>query len=271
MKTVQWMVGVVLLGMVCTPLLLTAQNNATILVVSKFHRNPKITPEPKEGEWRAIEREYFDKVVMKNEYIVGANTLVHFFTDDNSEVLFLQAFKSWEDIEKANGRNNELARAAWPDSVKRQQFFERQSAFYTNEHSDEIMNIMPYQKWLAPDTNRYVFYIRMGQRGYPKDGKQGEFRTAMNEVLEHVIMKNDYVKRYLIASHMWGADSRQLMELTTFNSLTDLEKAFDKDEELSKAHWPDEAKRKAFFDSLDKYFSPWHADYIYHNVPGLRK
>ena len=265
------MVGAVLLGMVCTPLLIIAQNEARILVVSKFHRNANVTPEPTPGEWRALEKEYFDKVTMKNEYIVGANTLVHYFTDDNSEILFLAAYKSWEDIEKAGDRNNELARAAWPDSVKRQAFFTRQNSFYTRQHADEIMSILPYQKWLAPDTNRYVFYIRTGRRGYPKDGNNAEFRTSMTEVLENLIKKNDLVKRYLIAGHMYGADSRQIMELMTFNSLSDLEKSFEKDEELAKAHWPDEAKRKAFFDGFDKYFSPWHSDAIYHNVPGLRK
>jgi hypothetical protein len=56
-----------------------------------------------------------------------------------------------------------------------------------------------------------------------------------------------------------------------YASLADLEKTGEVTQALVKAHWPDEAKRKEFFDKLDKYFEAWHGDALYRNVPVLRK
>jgi len=56
-----------------------------------------------------------------------------------------------------------------------------------------------------------------------------------------------------------------------YSSLADLEKTGEATQALIKAHWPDEAKRKDFFEKLDKYFENWHGDALYRNVPVLRK
>ncbi len=251
------------------PCLLFAQNAPTIIVVTKAHfdRSSNKTYE----DWLAVEKEFFNKVTAKNELILGANVLVHYYTDDNSEVLFVTAYHSWEDIEKADERNNELAKAAWPDSVQRQAFFDKQNAFYTSRHSDEIRTILPNSKMLPVDTASQVYAVRTMHRAFPKDGKPGEFRKLQDEYDQNVTLKNSLVKGYYPSRHAYGADSREYIEAFVYASLADMEKANKAQDELEKAHWPDEAARKAFFDKLGSYFENWHGDALYRNTPALRK
>ncbi len=43
--------------------------------------------------WKAVEKEYLDKVTMKNEHLVGASMLLHKLTPDNSELLYVRYIK----------------------------------------------------------------------------------------------------------------------------------------------------------------------------------
>lgn len=248
---------------------LFAQNDPQLLVVARLHANPASTATV--AEWQAHEKEYFEKVTLKNDLILGSNVLVHFYTNDNSEVLFVTAYRSWEDIEKAGAKDDELARAAWPDSVKRKAFFDKQRSFYTTMHSDEIRTIAPNSKPAPRDTSSQIYYVRTTHRAFPADAKPGELQQLEDEYNQHVIQKNTLIKGYYPSRHYWGADSREFVEAIVYSSLADLEKTGAATEELIKAHWPNEAKRKDFFKKLDKYFENWHGDALYRNVPALRK
>jgi hypothetical protein len=260
------------LAIFCTGLLpcaLNAQSMPKIMTVTRVHFDPNSGHTF--DEWKAVEKEYFDKVTLKNDLILGANVLVHFYTNDNSEVLIVSTYASWEDIEKASGKSDELVKAAWPDSVKRDAFFKTQASFYTTMHSDEIRSILPDAKLAAADTSPLVYNIRTMHFAFPADGKQSELRSLMKEYNENVIQKNPLLKGYYPSRHAWGADSRELIESFVYTSLADMDKANKNIEALVKAHWPDEKKRKEFFDKLGKYFEKWHGDAIYTNVPELRK
>ena len=258
-----------MLCMTFLPSVSVAQNDPQLLVVTRSHFNPSSTFTF--DEWKAHEKEYFDKVTLKNDLIMRTNVLVHFYTNDNSEVLFVTVYRSWEDIEKAGAKDNELARAAWPDSVKRMAFFDKQRSFYTSMHSDEIRSIVPNTKLFPPDTAVHIYYIRTSHRAFPADAKPGEYQQLMNEYNQNVIQKNSLVKGYYPSRHLWGADSREFIEAFVYSSLADMEKTATATEALVKAHWPDETKRKDFFKKLDRYFENWHGDELYRNVPVLRK
>jgi hypothetical protein len=251
------------------PSVLVAQNDPQLLVVARFHFNPSSTFTF--DEWKAHEKEYFDRVTLKNDLILRSNVLVHYYTDDNSEVLFVTAYRSWEDIEKANEKDNELIKAAWPDSVKRRAFFDKQRSFYTSMHSDEIRTIAPNTKPFPADTAVHIYYIRTTHRAFPADAKPGEYQQLKNEFDQNVTQKNSLIKGYYPSRHMWGADSREFVEAFVYSSITDLEKSVDASQALIKAHWPDETKRKEFFNTFNKYSENWHGDALYRNVPVLRK
>jgi len=244
-----------------------------IVVVTKVHQNYDYT-EGTMKDWFALEKEYFDKVTSKNEYIIWSNVLLHMFTDDASEVLFVRASKDWCDIEKASERDNELSKEAWPDQEQRSEFFSKQAKYYTTQHSDEIYQALEGGKFMDDaqiSDEPIVYYVQVSHLAFPEDSEPGEIQKLRKEYLENVIYKNSYIKGYYPYRHLYGADSRDFLEVYAVKSFGDVEKALDEMGKLSKEHWPDDEARKEFYTKYNKYFTGWHADYIYSNVPELRK
>jgi hypothetical protein len=223
-------------------------------------------------DWKAVEKEYFDKVTMKNEYIEWAIVLNHYFTADNTEIKLITGYTSWENIEKAQERSDELVKEAWPDEKAREAFFKKQSAFYTNMHSDEIFSTVEGAKAMAAKpATPMIYYIRISDRSFPEDGKPEEIQALRKEYKENVIDKNPYIKGYYPSKHAWGSDGRDFLECFVVESLGDLQLALEENQKLTKDHWPDEKKRGEFFDKMDHYMTGFHADYVYRVVPELIK
>lgn len=248
-----------------------AQERPRFLTVTTAHWNMDMEDSSEDG-WLATEKEYFEKVITKNEYIVSSEVLIHYFTEDNSEVLFVFSYASWEDIEKAGDRNDELAKEAWPDQEEREAFFKKQRAYYSTMHSDEIYSTLPLAKVVAERPSEpLVYYVRINHLAFPEDGKTEEIMGLRTEYFNEVIQKNPYVKGYYPSRHYWGSDSRDMIEAFVTTSLGDIEKALETNWELVQDHWPEESDRKEFFKKMDKYFTGWHGDHIYRNVPELSK
>jgi hypothetical protein len=260
--------SIMLLCLALLPSLGLAQNDPQFLVVTRVHLNSKA--DFTVGQWKAHEKEYFEKVTKKNDLIVGANVLVHYYTNDNSEVLITSSYRTWADIEKADVKNEELAKAAWPDEAQRKAFFDKQRSFYTGEHSDEIRSILPNTRPLTA-TSEHIYYVRTSRRAFPADGKAEEFKKLSDEYCQNVTLKNSLLKGYYPSRHLWGADSRDYTEAFVFSSISEMEKAVEENDKLVKAYWPDEAKRKEALAKYNKYFETWHGDAVYKHVPELRK
>lgn len=234
------------------------------ITVTTMHRN--LDSDGK--DWRKTEQEYFDKVTSKNDLIIGSEILTHYFTANSTEILHISVYKTWEDIEKSGDVSDELIKKAWPDEKARKAFFDKQRSYYTTMHSDEIYTSVPSvgDKQLKTDSKEpMIVYIRKSQLSMNGQGK------GLKEFNEKVTFKNSYIKAYYPHRHAWGSDSREFLEAFLFDSFGDIEKAFDKDDELIKAAWPDEKARKAFFDEMNKAFTGLHGDYIYRNEPKMSK
>lgn len=219
-------------------------------------------------DWQKTEQEYYDKVTSKNDLIIGSEVLTHYYTANSAEVLHVSVYKTWEDIEKSNAVSDELIKKAWPDEKVRKAFFDKQRSYYITKHSDEIYTSQPMvgEKPLKTDSKEpMIVYIRKSQLSMNGQGK------GLKEFNEKVTMKNPYIKGYYPHRHAWGADSRDFMEAFLFDSMADLDKSSDKDDELIKAAWPKEADRKAFFDEMRKAFTGLHGDYIYRNEPTMSR
>lgn len=219
-------------------------------------------------DWQKTEQEYYDKVTSKNDLIIGSEILTHYYTANSAEVLHVSVFKNWEDIEKSGAVSDELIKKAWPDEKARKAFFDKQRSYYITKHSDEIYTSQPMvgEKQLKTDSKEpMIVYIRKSQLSINGQGK------GLKEFNEKVTMKNPYIKGYYPHRHAWGADSRDFMEAFLFDSMADLDKSSDKDDELIKAAWPKEADRKAFFDEMRKAFTGLHGDYIYRNEPTMSR
>lgn len=222
--------------------------------------------------WKSVEKEYMDKVTAKNEYVMGASYYVHQFTADNTELLYVQSYASWEDIDKASKKNGDLEKVAWANENARKAYLKKQNNYYSNDHSDEIYATMPGAKFMTktPDKDM-VLYVRKSHFSFPQDGTQEEFNKLRKESLENVINKNEYIKAYYPSVHAWGADKTEFIEAFIVESLADIDKMFDKNTELNKAKWSDENVRKSRGKKMSKYFTGVHGDYIYTAVAGLSK
>jgi len=260
-----------LLGMFVLSILLTSKSYSqeaekeefkpAYLVVTTVHRSSD--PDVDFSDWKETEKEYFDKVTMKNDLILGYGVYMHYFTPDDSEIKLVTVYKNWEDINNASEVTNKLVEEGWPDEEARKAFFEKQNSYYSSHHSDEIYATTPFSKPTKLDGEKpLIFYVKVNKRG--KGG------SGFKEYYENVTMKNDYVKGYYTHMHRWGANSNEAIEAFAFESLGDIEKAFEEDRRLAEEHWPDEEKRKEFFEGYSKLFAG-HGDYIYSNVPELAK
>lgn len=222
-------------------------------------------------DWKAIEKEYLDKVVMKNEHILGASFFMHQFTDDNSTLEYVQIFESWDAIEKAAERNAELAKEAWPDDEARGDFFDKRNDFYSNEHSDEIYAIMSGAKPLAEmPTKDLTMYLRIRHFAFPEDGTFDEWKELRDSYLENVVHKNEYVLGYYPSRHYYGADRTEYLEAFYVEDVAALDKMLNHMPELVEEAWSED-ERKERGNKGRKYYTGVHEDYIYTYVSGLSK
>lgn len=220
--------------------------------------------------WKAVEKEYFDKVTSKNELVMGSGVYLHRFTPDNRELLVVNTYGSWEDIDKAGARNAELEKEAWPDEEARKAYFKKRNAYYADYHSDEIYTTMDHAKPTDQKTTE-ILLVRRSHFKFPEDGSQEEFMGVFKEYVENVFHKNDLIKGYYPNAHFWGSDRTEFAEAFLVNSMADLDAMFDRNGELFDAHYADEAAKKQMTEMQKKYFTGVHGDYIYTVVPELIK
>ena len=223
-----------------------------------------------DGDWQAIEKEYMDKVTKKNEHIMSARFYSHLFTDDSSEIMYVQTYASWDDIDKAADRNSELTKEAWPDEEERKAFLKSRNEFYSVDHSDEIYATMPGAKDMAEaPTKDMILYLRRSHFAFPEDGTMKEYNELSDQYLEHVLKKNDYIKGYYPNMHAYGADRTEFVEAFIIESMDDLDDMLKKNGELFQAHWDSEEKRKEYWEKSSKYFTGIHGDYVYTMIYGI--
>lgn len=208
--------------------------------------------------WKAIEKEYMEKVTKKNEYIMGSGYYTHLMTESSNEVIYVQSYPNWEAIDKAGKRNTELEEEAWPDEEARKAFLKKMNSAYSSFHSDEIYATLPGAKLMEGEmTKDMVMYLRQSKLAFPEDGTKEEFVSLRKKILENVIHKNEYIKAYYPSMHAWGSDKRDFNEAILMDSLGDLENMFDRNVELMKEALTEEEAK-----TLRKYFKG-HGDYIY--------
>lgn len=224
-------------------------------------------------KWIAVEKEFLDNVTKKNEHILSHSVYLHRYTPDNSEIIFVSTYPSWDAIDKASKRNGELIKEFWKDEDKRNEYFKKKDAYYTNEHSDEIYAPIGEAKFLKPEDGKkeLIWLAVKSHFAFPEDGSQEEFVSLVNEFVNNVVKKNDLIKGYFQHVHAWGSDKTEFTRAMAFESLEDMDKSGAKNTELFKAYLPDEEKRKEFNKKISKYFTPIHGDYIYTSVPELSK
>jgi hypothetical protein len=221
--------------------------------------------------WKAVEQEFLEKVTKKNEHILASSVYLHHTTPDNSELMVVQGYASWDAIEKASDRNGELINEAWPDEAERNAYFDKRQAYYSAKHSDEIYAASPGAKYFAEDpTDGMILHLRKSYRAYPEDGSAAEWNELRDTYIENIINKNELIKAWFPAAHYYGGDSTERVTATFFDSMADFDAHYDRNGELAAEAW-DEETRKDRGQRAAKYWTGYHGDYIYTFVGGLSK
>ena len=274
MKTTNPLISVlVTLLLLFNATIIFAQNGAEtpkFITVTTLHWNMHLEDFDID-KWKAVEKEFLDKVTMKNEHIIGASFYLHRFTADNTEVVHVQSYSSWEGIEKAAERSQELVKEGWENENERASFFKKRDAYYSKEHSDEIYATVSGAKNMAEEpTKNMICYVRKSHFSIPENGWWESFDKLRSEN-KQLIEKNEYLKAYYPSVHAWGSDRTDFIEAFYLNSLADLDKMFDRFDELNKEAYPDEKVRKERGKKVGRYFTGLHSDYIYTYMVGLSK
>lgn len=261
----------IVLLMCCSSLIAQEKSGQQYLAVTTLHWNMDMEDFSMK-DWIAVEKEFTEKVTQKNEYILATNTALHFMTADNTELLYVQLFNSWNDIDKSSARNAELIKAAWPDKTKREAFLKKRNSYYDAYHSDEIYATVSGAKSYTDEPDKAVlYYVRKSHLAFPEDGTQKEYAMLRDAFVTEVIHKNKYVKAYYPYVHAWGSDKRDFIEVFAVESLDAIDKLFEEQGKLNKARFSDESKMKENTKKAGKYFTGFHADYVYKSVPELSK
>ena len=271
MKTIKTMLTTFIIMLLVSNYSFAQEEKPVYITATTMHWNADIKNFSMD-EWKAVEKEYLEKVVKKNPFIRSQLVLTHYFTADNSEIILVNSYESWGDIEKAAEKTAELVKTAWPDEKTRNTFFDKKSDYYSVYHSDEIYSSMPNAKIPKTAFNKdMIYYIRVSHFAFPKDGSYKEFSDLNKQYFDAVTNKNNFVKAYYPNEHAWGADKREFTEVFVYESLCDIENSFNKNGELFDAKWKDVASRKSFGDKMSKYFTSFHGDYVYKSVHELTK
>ena len=266
--------ALIILLLVWTPL--TAQDGSApaYLTVTTLFWNMDREDSDNEGynDWLEVEKEYLEKVTKKNEYLMSVSFFMHLYSATSNESKYVQVYGSWADIEKAQNRNAELEKEAWPDEAKRTAFLENRQSFYQDYHTDEILVPFPAAKGLteAP-TEDMVTYVRTSKMAYPSDGSQEEFTDLHKTFIQLTVLDNDKIKAYYPNMHGWGSDRRDFIEAFYLDSTDDLNDLTEGNSDAFKAKWPELEDRQAFFKKYNRYFTGEHGDAIYTRIAELSK
>lgn len=100
---------------------------------------------PQDGsrkEFNNLMKEWYEKITSKNDKIISERIMRHSSGSDLRDVVVITEYASWNDIDAAQKKQEELVEAAWPDKEQRQAFFKTFNK-YSTTHSDEIYQETP--------------------------------------------------------------------------------------------------------------------------------
>jgi hypothetical protein len=226
---------------------------------------------PEDGsraEMDSLSKIYMENVIKKNPLILHEWHFRHFFTDDNREYMIIDEYNSLKDLEEASAKTDDLEKAAWPDTKKREAFFNRFNMYF-NHHSDKIFSAVAGLDKGNPSNEDHIFSF---QTNYMKNTKMSEraVRDSLSrEIFQKIDMKNDLLLSQRHMTHFFTNDSHEYMILTEYKSMADMDAAFKKDEDLTKATYS-EKQVKENDKQWGKYFSH-HSDKLFHSIAGVSK
>jgi len=136
MKTLTHSIVVLLFLFCFTNLLAQQPSDDEVVVITKLQL--AFPEDGSNAEFDSLNQLYTDKVIKKNEHILWHRNVRHLWGSDSRDYLVIYGLKSFEDVNKANERNNELFEEAWATEEAREVYNNAMNKYFTTVHSDEI-------------------------------------------------------------------------------------------------------------------------------------
>ncbi len=243
-------------------------NESVYTVVYKLKDRDSVNLE----ERRKLEQEFFDKVTSKNKFIAGHEFLINQNPDGRNDVVIMNSFKKWDDIEKSRILTEELIDKAWPDEAERKAFFEALNNGYDLSYSNDIYVSTKNEKKIDPDyikdrKDPLFFYVVINKLA---DYDDADSREAYEDYVNEVTFKNPHIKAYFARRHYIGSDSRDFIETYVAESYEEIMNSFDYDKELLAKLFPDEKSKDDFIEIYQRGVES-ASSFIYTNVPSMSK
>jgi hypothetical protein len=125
---------IALIGINSSTIAQTAQGN--VVIVQKLEA--AFSPESRISEFDSLTALYNENVWDKNPYVISHKTIRHWWGSNNRDIIEITEVASWDDILKANEKNEELFNETWTTEEDRKAFWSAYDKYFTGQHSDEI-------------------------------------------------------------------------------------------------------------------------------------
>jgi len=114
----------------------------------------------------------------------------------------------------------------------------------------------------AQEEAPHIFEVTTWEAVNPEGGSNAERDSLIAIWTENAINKNEFIVNQTIMTHLYGSNSSDYVVMNEHKSISDMEKAQSRNNELFREFMPDDEARAEFFDVLFKYFGS-HSDEIY--------
>ena len=270
MKTIKKLLLAVLVMVFITPTVSVGQNEGNEDALKPVYLSITTMKKCKDSEmnlseWMDLEKEYYEKITLKNDLIIGSGVYYQYVSPNDSQIKIVNIYNSWEDIEEATKKTDELVIEGWPEEDIRREFFKKQKSYYICDQSNEIYMTTPYESEIVLDSNKpQVFYL--------KDRKKGDGSDDFEKYYNQVTKRNVHVKGFYSHVNKWGeSSSRDAMEVFVYDNFKNVDPSFEENHKLISEHWPPNKKEaNAMFKEYTELFSG-KGNFVYTNVPGLSK
>ena len=117
----------------------------------------------------------------------------------------------------------------------------------------------------AQEEAPHIFNVVTWESVNPEGGSSAERDSLIAIWTENAINKNEFIVNQTIMTHLYGSNSSDYVVMNEHKSISDMEKAQSRNNELFREFMPDDEARAEFFDVLFKYFGS-HSDEIYQGL-----
>ena len=223
-----------------------------------------------DGSWDEffeLAEEEFTKMNRADKYLVSLLVLGHRHSGSLNEVVQIAEWKSIADADKSTVGLADMRKKSWPNEEKRKAFNKKYGRYWESKHTDlavrELVTSRVKRNNKRTTEDNVVTVVEWYLKPMSKvEGGTVEEREALfDEYHKKVIMRNDKILSRREMRHYWtgslGGGTIPYVIVTEFANIVDADAVGINSETIQKS-WPDEEKRKAFFEKRNKYIDRGH-------------